>query len=270
MKNLIYQCWKGILNEECKHSSKLMRAYAKKVGAEYRLDMNPDIASKLCDVPMYFEWLNPILDESFEKYDKVLSVDLDVFPVKKLQENIFEQHTGEIGVCTEPFQGKYRAATTIASHINGANDEKWAKSVRKKWGCTLPRDKNGYLKVYNAGMVVFSQEGIQRAKKEWDPFQEYIDYMRREGHGRFYTVDQNYMHAMIFVHKMKYIEMNNGWNTQLHYVRGPLSLTEPIHDPRNKETKFVHVQMTGHQWNKEDLDTVVNKPQSKWAGRWNQ
>ena len=58
-------------------------------------------------------------------------------------------------------------------------------------------------------------------------------------------------------------------NAELHYVRGPLSLTEPIHDPRNKETKFVHVQMTGHQWNKEDLDTVVNKPQSKWTGRWN-
>tara|TARA_Y100001963_G_C6778791_1_gene448781 strand:- start:1564 stop:2379 length:816 start_codon:yes stop_codon:yes gene_type:complete len=266
-KNLIYQCWKGILTEECKLSSELMRGYAKWIGAEYRLDIDPDIASKLCDVPMYFEWLNPIIDESFEKYDKVLTVDLDVFPVDGLGENIFEQNTGEIGVCTEPFQPQYRLSTTIGGHINGSNDEKWNSSVKKKWGISLPRNEKGLLKVYNAGMVVFSNEGIQRAKKEWEPFQTYIDYMREEGHGRFYTVDQNYMHAMIFAHKMKYVEMDNGWNHQIHFVRGPLGMTEPIRDERNKNTKFVHVQLSGIPWKKNWLRQVVNEPQSKWT--WN-
>jgi len=84
MKNLIYQVWAGNLSEEAKVSSKLMKEYANRIGAEYLLDLNPNIASKICDVPMYFEWLNPILDDRFLEYDKVLSVDLDVFPVENL------------------------------------------------------------------------------------------------------------------------------------------------------------------------------------------
>ena len=61
--------------------------------------------------------------------------------------------------------------------LYGSNDEKWNSSVKKKWGISLPRNEKGLLKVYNAGMVVFSNEGIQRAKKEWEPFQTYIDYI---------------------------------------------------------------------------------------------
>ena len=148
MKNLIYQVWAGDLSEEAKVSSKLMKEYANRIGAEYLLDLNPNIASKICDVPMYFEWLNPILDDRFEKYNKILSVDLDVFPVENLTEDIFEEDVGDIGACTEPFQGKQRSTVTIGGHIDRKNDERWASVVKQNWGVTLPRDEDYNLKVY--------------------------------------------------------------------------------------------------------------------------
>ena len=268
-KNLIYQVWAGSLSEEAKVSSKLMKEYADRIGAEYLLDLNPNIASKMCDVPMYFEWLNPILDDRFLKYNKVLSVDLDVFPVKNLKEDIFKEDVGDIGACTEPFQGKLRASVTIGGHINRENDEKWASVVKQNWGIILPRDQDYNLKVYNAGMVVFTKEGIKKAKN-WMPFQEYINFMRNKGFGRFYTVDQNYFHLMVCANSdIDFKEMHNGWNSQIHYVRGPLSITGKINDERKIDTKFVHVLMTGLKWNEQSLYEIVNLPQSKWTFEYN-
>ena len=48
-KNLIYQVWAGELRSACKHSSKLMKEYADRIGADYRLDIDPNIASSLCN-----------------------------------------------------------------------------------------------------------------------------------------------------------------------------------------------------------------------------
>lgn len=264
MKNVIYQVWSGILTEECKVSSKLMKAYAERIGADYILDIDPNIAGKLCDVPKYFEWLNPVLDDRFLKYDKVLTVDLDVFPVDGLAENIFELDTGDVGVCVERFQGKSRASITIAG-IDKANDEKWARDVNRKWSAKFPRDADGHLKIYNAGVVVFSREGIMKAKK-WTPFQEYIDYIRSCGLPRFYWVDQDYLHAMLCCDKtIDYVEMPSDWNCQIHYIRGPLSLEYGrVNDERSPNTKFVHVQMSGMKWDEKGLYQIVNLPKNEW------
>ena len=113
-----------------------------------------------------------------------------------------------------------------------------------------------------------AKEGIEKAK-EWMPFQEYIDFMRNKGFGRFYTVDQNYFHLMVFANaNIDFREMNNGWNSQIHYIRGPLAITNNINDERNENTKFVHVQMTGHTWNEQSLYEIVNLPQSKWRFKY--
>ena len=268
MKNLIYQVWAGELRPGCNYSQKLFKKYAKNINADYRLDIDPNIASKICDVPMYFEWLNPILDDSFLEYDNVLVVDMDVFPVAGLKQNIFEEFTKDriydCGICTEPFQGKYRASFTIGGHINMANDEKWNSAVKKKWQIDMPRDSDNYLKVYNAGMVMFSKNGLMRARDKFPGFQVYIDYMRTKGIGRFYTVDQNYFHAMM-VRYLDYLEMDNGWNSYIHYTRGPLGLTEPIYNSKTKDTKFVHIQLSGADYFSNDqIHKIVNYSQSKW------
>ena len=45
-KNLIYQVWDGDLRPGCTYSEKLFRYYANMIDADYRLDLNPNIASK--------------------------------------------------------------------------------------------------------------------------------------------------------------------------------------------------------------------------------
>ena len=263
MKNLIYQVWAGELRPGCKHSSKLMKAYADRIGADYRLDIDPNIASAVCDVPMYFEWLNPMLDDSFLEYDNVLVVDLDIFPTTNCR-NIFEEAYLDVGICTEPFQGKYRASTNVPGNINMKNDERWASEVKRLYGSAMPRDVDGYLKVYNAGMVLFSNKGLQKCREKFETFQKYINYMRTQKLGRFYTVDQNYFHAMMVTHS-DYTEMQNGWNSYIHYTRGPLGMIDPVHDSRNAFTKFVHVQLSGADYFHTDkLYHVVNSPRSKW------
>ena len=266
MKKLIYQVWAGKLRPGCVYSSKLMKEYADRIGADYRLDIDPMIASKKCDVPMYFEWLNPLLDDSFLEYDSVCSIDMDVFPVNSLKDDIFEAAAGyDCGICTEPFQGKYRSSTTIGGHINSKNDEFWAKEMKRLYDIDLPRDKDGYLKVYNAGVVVFSKEALLKAREKFVSFQRYINDTRKAGLGRFYTVDQNYFHAMMCAH-YKYVEMENGWNSYVHYIRGPLSKNTPIHDGRQVgKTRFVHVQLSGADYfTDEQLYAITNKPQEEW------
>jgi hypothetical protein len=263
MKNLIYQVWAGELRPGCKHSEKLFREYAKRVGADYRLDIDPNIAGNVCDVPMYFEWLNPMLDDSFLEYDKVLVVDMDIFPTVGA-DNIFEEDVKDVGICTEPFQGEYRASTTIGGHINKANDERWAEKCKLLWGVDLPRDDDNYLKVYNAGMVLFTKDGLLKCKDKFLSFQKYINTARAMNIGRFYTVDQNYFHVEMIKH-LDYTELSNDWNCYIHYTRGPLGEKEPIHDSRGDHANFVHIQLSGADYFDNDLlDKITNENQIVW------
>ena len=264
-KNLIYQVWAGDLRPGCKFSEKLMREYCDRIGADYRLDLSPNIASKLVDANgMYWEWLNPMLDDTFLDYDKVLVVDLDVFPVEGLAKDIFEEEIDLFGVCTEPFQGKYRNSVTIGGCINTDSDEKWASACWKNYKTQMPRDSDGFLKVYNAGMVMFTKAGLLYARKHFTGFQQYTNDMRNAGLGRFYQVDQNYMH-MEFVRSGRMTEMHNGWNNYIHYTRGPLGLADPINDSRDKDTKFVHIQLSGADYFDADkLYNITNKSRAFW------
>ena len=105
MRSLIYQCWTGPMRSGSLASKSNMEEYAKRIGADYRFDKDPDVAVKTCDVPIYYEpaipWIN--LAE-FAEYDKVMIVDMDVFAVEGLTENIFEVPVGDVGICTEPLR----------------------------------------------------------------------------------------------------------------------------------------------------------------------
>ena len=153
---------------------------------------------------------------------------------------------------------------TIGKNINKKSDERWARAVESKYGATMPRDADGYLKVYNAGMVMFTNKGMQLAREKFVPFQEYMDYIRACGLGRFYSVDQNYFHAMMVTHS-EYTEMDNGWNNYVHGVRGPLASQDPVNDSRNELTKFVHIQLSGADYfNNEQLYNITNSARSEW------
>ena len=87
----------------CRYSEKLFRQYAPRTRADYRLDISSILPSKY--VPkdgMYFEWLNPMLDDTFLEYDKVCVIDLDVYPVENLSQIFLTSPIKDFGICTEP------------------------------------------------------------------------------------------------------------------------------------------------------------------------
>jgi lipopolysaccharide biosynthesis glycosyltransferase len=122
----------------------------------------------------------------------------------------------------------------------------------------LPRDEAGRLKVYNAGVVTFTRASLERARRQFVPFQRYIEAMRSAGLPRFYTVDQNYFHAMMVAH-LEYTELPARWNCQMHYLGDPKLPKRPIHDGRTPDAALVHVQLRGaDDWSAEELHRVVN------------
>ena len=131
MKSLIYQCWTGPMRSGTAASRDNMAEYAKRIGADYRFDKDPDVAVRICDVPIYYEpaipWIN--LAE-FAEYDKVMIVDMDVFAVEGLTENIFEVPIGDVGICTEPLQPKMRAAMSGYFFVKACVKPSLARSGR--------------------------------------------------------------------------------------------------------------------------------------------
>tara|TARA_E500000318_G_scaffold49961_1_gene46803 strand:+ start:3232 stop:3894 length:663 start_codon:yes stop_codon:yes gene_type:complete len=92
MKNIILQHWTGELGPLELASKANMEKYAKQCGAEYQLIEGNQFRS----------WLSPpcqkliMLDERFDKYQDVLMVDLDMFVVKNVKENVF--HVPGVGL----------------------------------------------------------------------------------------------------------------------------------------------------------------------------
>ena len=240
MKNLIYQNWSGIITNEVKVSSRHMKMYSEYVGADYRFDINPNISSKLCKIPYYYECFNFLFDSSFDRYDNILVVDSDIFVTKLKTKNIFEEEIKDIGISLELHQPELRKKTD--GKINFKNDEKWYNFLKEKYNIVLPRDNNNDLKIYNSGVVLWSRTGIEKSKKEFLPFQEYINFIKLKKLPRFYSLDQPYLHAMIFFSKLNYTELDNIWNSFVCHTRDNLG-NLVVNDDRTTNSIFVHNQL---------------------------
>lgn len=263
MKNLIYQYWKGPLKPGVLASTKLMKEYADRIGAEYRFDHNVEIASKTVDIPIYYEPANPLVDKSFDEYDNVALIDIDVFPVEGLTENLFDVLDGEdAGICTEPEQPGLRQIYNVAG-INNENDKRWASILKAKWGIEYTYDNKKRPLVYNTGVVVLSKAGIQKIRATWPSFQQYVNVMRVSNLPRFYMLFQDYFSAFIHHPEFKFQAMHNGWNSYMHKVGS--KPTARANDTRTPETKFVHIMFrTADDWPEDALWRVTNSPMSEW------
>lgn len=263
MKNIIYQYWKGPLKPGVQTSVKLMKSYAEKIGAEHRFDHNIDIASKIVNVPIYYEPANPLVDSSFDQYDNVALIDVDVFPIEDLEENIFEAHNiKDVGICSEPNQPYYREIYNVAN-ITSKNDRKWANILKSKWNIDYSYDEKKRPMVYNTGVMLFSKQGLKKAKDTWPSFQEYVNVIRQAGLPKFYYLYQDYASAFIHMNGFEFESMHNGWNSYMHKVGSKPNAK--IGDTRTDESKFVHIMFrTADDWSEEALWDVTNKPVSEW------
>jgi len=263
MKNLIYQYWLGNPGIGVQAGVDNMKAYADRIGAEYMFVRNPTWASSLCDIPQYYNAFEPVYNKDFWKYDNVLFVDTDVFAVDGLEESIFDQDVGHIGICDEPH--KEISHLTTKSPINTLNDERWNHAMFKMFGKSMPRNESGNLKIFNSGVVLYTNEGLQHAHDNWLGFQTYINCVRQNGLNKFYSIDQNYLHAMLIIGEMNYTVMNSGWNSYVHYDGDSKTVPRAVIDTRTDNTKLVHVQLRGAD--DQDADwhhTIVNRPVSEW------
>ena len=244
-------------------STKLMKEYADRIGAEYRFDHNKEIASQVVDVPIYYEPANPLVDGFFDQFDNVMLVDIDVFPVEGLTENIFEELNGEdAGICTEPEQPYFREIYDVAG-INNLADNRWARLLKQTWNIDYSYDENQRPMVYNTGVVVISKAGLAKIKKEWPKFQEYVNVIRSAGFPRFYVFFQDYFSAFIHMKGFKFKALNNGWNSYMHKLGKHPNAT--VNDTRTKDTKLVHIMFrTADDWPEESLWQITNKPVSEW------
>lgn len=265
-KNLIYQYWTVMpgkkLPPAVEVGKKFMSDYAESIGADYKFSLNPKWDSK-CSIPEYYNAFEPIFNpEYYENYDNVLFCDLDIIPVDDMTENIFDQDIVDMGICREKHKEEIRQTTD--SRINAKADEMWNNILVREFDTEMPRNKKGQMKVFNTGVVLYTKAGMEKARKNWVPFQKYINKM--QGLNRFYSIDQNYLHAMMHIGKMDYTEMDEGWNSYVHY-HGPEGITgkRPVWDCRTKNTKFVHVQLRNadnqdYEWHR----TIANRPVSEW------
>lgn len=263
MKNIIYQYWQGPMKPGVSASVKLMRRYAETIGAEYRFDHNKTIASNYVNVPIYYEPANPLVDPSFDEYDNIALVDIDVFPIEGLTENIFEELSNEdAGICSEPMQPYFRQIYNVAG-INNKADNSWCQVLKKHWNIDYSYDNEKRPMVYNTGVVIISKNGLQKMKKEWPSFQEYVDVIRKYGFPKFYSLFQDYFSAFIHLGNFKFKSLPNGWNSYMHKLGSHPNAT--VNDTRTENTKLVHIMFrTADDWPETALWQITNEPQSKW------
>ena len=272
MKTLIYQVWEGNILPGAKLSINHIKEYADRIGADHWFDHNPGVGYRKTGVQKYWEWLNPLWKDEFLEYDKVAVLDLDIYTVKDLNENIFDQDFGHFSIADEPHT-PYKRKANPNGRIGKNNDEKWAADVKKIWGGSdLPRNKDGLLKAYNAGVVLFSKDGIKFAREKFVNPREYIQKLGALGNGSFYCLDQNYFHANMFITNSEYTELSNDWNNLIYWYgdKKPFA-PDPacgrmVNDPRNENTKFIHIQLSAadHWLNERKLDRIINEPNDKW------
>ena len=267
MKTLIYQYWDGPLTSGNEAGHKAMQQYAKKIKSDYLFELNPRFVTNLGTYSPHYGAFKPIYHERFQPYDYILFADTDIIPVDGLEESIFDQFINEpeieIGICEEWNQPEVRLKNL--GMIDNQNDEKWASLIEAKWGVKVPRTETGLPKVYNSGVVVYSKAGINKARKLFVPFIEYVNYIRSNGLPDFYTCDQPYLHAMLQVCNFNWKTMDYKWNSSVHYTPGTQGPNRPVTDLRNNPN-FVHIQLRGaDNFSSELTHKIANLPVEQWG-----
>lgn len=269
MKNVIYQYWDGDVRPSAQYGSDCMREYSERIGADYIFETNANFGKRynLGRMSPYYGCFKPVFDDKFLEYDNVLFADTDVFPVSNLETNIFDSFTGELGMADEPLQPKYRSMN-LGMHTS-QTENTWANAVTNAYGARLPTDEKGRYKVYNSGVVLYSNQGLRKCREQFAPFKEYTDLMSKVGlFGKVYSTDQGYLHAMAFSMDIDFQQLDNEWNRYITYdpTAKPIFGRRKVVDPRTPDTKMVHVQMRGaDNMNNDWHYRVVNEPLERWG-----
>ena len=255
MKTLIYQYWHGDLLPYSALSRDMMADYARKVGAEFRFIPNPTFFKRR-KRDLYVDSMRPIFDTDFHGYDRVLYVDGDVYPTDTCSRNVFDEPIGDLAMVEEAHQPALRENST--SRINGRNDQRWARWMKRIYGIDVRRDEAGRPRVYNAGVILYSGEGMRKAFKAFPNYRRYGQIMRLIRLPRFYTFDQNYLNAATAMDGLEFTALDPVWNSQVHMIGNGAEAT--LRDERDAATQFAHIQLRGRSsMTRGDMQAIIDQ-----------
>lgn len=113
--NIILQHWTGELDELGRRSSENIQAYAERMGAEYRL-LRGNVFRPSLTPPCQKLYM---LDPTFDDYDVVVMLDMDMFAVKGLTDSVFD--LDGTGLFSEYTKGVFKRC--IKAHPSLSNPE---------------------------------------------------------------------------------------------------------------------------------------------------
>jgi hypothetical protein len=254
--NAIYQFWSGEVPHYATVSSRHMKKYANDIGADYVVNYNKNVIKE--KFSEYYNCFAPLFDNSFDKYENVLFCDMDVFPVDGLLKNIFLESVDKFGIVAEERKIKIRYNRTSGS-ITGKNDERWASKLKQELGLVLPRNNENQLRIFNSGVVLYTREGIEFARKNWQSIKQYQDTIKELP--TFYKLDQNYLGAMLS--HSTFTVLDDIWNSPVYWEGN--NTNRHVHDGRTNNTNFVHIQLRGRdKLDDNRIYDITNKPINEW------
>ena len=177
MRNIILQHFDGELRELDQLSISNIKDYAEMVGADYRLVKGKPFRKHLT-APCQKVYM---LDKEWDEYDNVLMLDIDMFAVKGMQINVFnEKGIGLYEEVQKRLHNKIAHTYPMIANINtpywgGAIyklDKKTRQLLRKELG-----GNEGWMLHYNQ-LYHFEDEGIIHSlafKSGFNPKNPYLD-----------------------------------------------------------------------------------------------
>lgn len=235
-----------------------MKKYAERIGVDYLFKKNPTFAiapdkwSKW--VSQYYNCFEPCFNpELYENYDNILYVDCDVGVPPFVTENVFEEMGSDFDLCMcrereqeharlkqsihglKELQGPRSATPLRLREVHYYSDEKWIDLVENHYDIDVSRNEKGIKKLYNSGVIIYTQQGMKRAREEWLPIDEYLDVVEPMRPTDYYLTDQLYLIAMLDKIEMKVKDLGEDWNSRVCNYG-------PMYDCRTPTSKFIHVQ----------------------------
>jgi hypothetical protein len=159
MKNIILQHFDGNLRELDKLSIDNIQEYASKLGAEYKLIQGKPFRDHLT-APCQKVYM---LDKEFDIYDQVLMLDIDMFVVKNLSINIFDQ--SGIGLYSDTQIKLHKNISKMYKKYSSISNPYWGGAIYKMDFQTRVKLRNhldgdeSWMKSYNKAYH-FEDEGI--------------------------------------------------------------------------------------------------------------
>lgn len=198
MTNLIVQYTDKKLEDWSKISTSHFRKYADKWGVEYEFSNKLEFA----DVH-YFDNLKIIYLDKYDKYDKILYVDVDM-AIENFDINIFDEKIEDVGICLEYYSKNMKKMPrfyekAVENEYRNACGRFDLNVIRRFSGST------GYT-MFNSGMILWSKKGRTKARDRFMDWKLWNSKFKNQ-----MSYDQPYLTSQITNH-LDYTELKYSWN----------------------------------------------------------